>query len=170
MKAVAITLAVLIGAVVAAAVGLAAALVGAVRTGDPERVRRFTRFQRDRVNPRVLQTAGSAGDRYAVVEHVGRTSGTPYETPVGAVRDGDHWYVMLVYGPQTSWARNLVAAGGGSLRSDGERRTVVDAVVVPVAETPFVHSDAGVIRFLGIQSALRLRDAGVAASTEAVAE
>ena len=65
-----------------------------------------------------------AGKRWnpglAIVDHRGRTSGRAYSTPV-AVRRVDRGFVLaLAFGAQVGWYRNLVAAGGGSLRWRGD--------------------------------------------------
>ncbi|MGI5220585.1 nitroreductase family deazaflavin-dependent oxidoreductase [Nocardia sp. CA-290969] len=58
---------------------------------------------------------------YAVVEHTGRRTGRSYLTPVAAFRRGRVMAVVLLHG-ETDWARNVVAAGGASLRY---RRTTI---------------------------------------------
>ncbi|WP_280400094.1 nitroreductase family deazaflavin-dependent oxidoreductase [Nocardia carnea] len=52
---------------------------------------------------------------YAVVEHTGRRTGRPYLTPVTVFRKGRVMAVVLFHG-ETDWARNVLAAGGASLR------------------------------------------------------
>jgi deazaflavin-dependent oxidoreductase (nitroreductase family) len=144
------------------AVVIAGAVVGTVvlgiRSRNPRIVRGFTRFQRDGINPRVLQTAGGPDSPWAVVEHVGRTTGRPYETPVGAVRDGDDWVITLPYGPETSWVRNVVAAGEAVVRVNGERHRVGDVRIVPLSSTPMADTDVVAARLFGVTSAMRLRD------------
>jgi deazaflavin-dependent oxidoreductase (nitroreductase family) len=55
---------------------------------------------------------------WAVIRHRGRRSGTAYETPVAVVPTTSRAIVMigLPWGAKTNWARNVVAAGGASLR------------------------------------------------------
>lgn len=68
---------------------------------------------------------GIAGRRWfplwAVVHHVGRRSGTPYAVPVAIVPTpgSEVFLVGLPWGPQTNWARNVVAAGGATVRWKG---------------------------------------------------
>ncbi|WP_137846446.1 nitroreductase family deazaflavin-dependent oxidoreductase [Microbacterium sp. 2FI] len=140
------------------AIPLALFVLG-IRSGDRRFIRAISAFQRDVVNPRALETAGTPGSQFAVIEHVGRRTGTAYETPVGAVRDGDGWVISLPYGAEASWARNAVAAGDAYLRVDGERRHVTGIEVVPILRTPLASTDGFAIRLLGIRSALRMRDA-----------
>ncbi|WES63446.1 nitroreductase family deazaflavin-dependent oxidoreductase [Microbacter sp. GSS18] len=148
-------------ALIAIAVGaaLATAIVG-MRSGNRRFIRAFTKFQRDVVNPEVLKTAGDAGQPFSVIEHVGRTSGTEYETPVGARRDGDGWVVSLVYGREASWVQNLLAAGSGFLRVDGRRHRVDGFEIVPIDTAPLPEDEAKAVAFFGISEALRLHDAG----------
>jgi deazaflavin-dependent oxidoreductase (nitroreductase family) len=56
---------------------------------------------------------------WAVIEHVGRRSGRRYATPViGTVHNGT-LYVAVLYGEQSDWVRNVLAAGGGRVRRGG---------------------------------------------------
>ena len=58
---------------------------------------------------------------WALIRHRGRRSGTAYETPIAVVPTTDASIVMigLPWGATTNWARNVVAAGGASLRWRG---------------------------------------------------
>lgn len=137
-------------------------VVVGVRSRDRRFMRAFTRFQRDVVNPEVLKTAGDAGQQFSVIEHVGRKTGKAYETPVGARRDGDGWVVSLVYGREASWVQNLLAAGSGVLRTEGERHRVDGFEITPIDTAPLPEDEAKAVAFFGITEALRLHDAGPA--------
>lgn len=56
---------------------------------------------------------------YAVVEHVGRKSGRAYEVPVALIVAPDRFVVCLPFGRGTNWARNVLAAGGCTIRWKG---------------------------------------------------
>ena len=56
---------------------------------------------------------------FSVVEHVGRRSGRRYAAPVAARRTADGFVISLAFGAQVDWHRNLVAAGGGTIRWRG---------------------------------------------------
>ncbi len=58
--------------------------------------RRFARFSRGPI---------------AVIHHVGRRSGKPYETPVLAEPVPGGFVLALTYGPDVDWYRNIMAAG-----------------------------------------------------------
>src|SRR5262245_66666815 len=52
---------------------------------------------------------------FALVRHVGRRSGKPYETVIMVWPTGAGFVIALTYGPNVDWYRNLVAAGGGTV-------------------------------------------------------
>lgn len=56
---------------------------------------------------------------FGVVLHQGRRSGRTYETPVNVFRDGDGVRIALTYGTDSDWVRNVLAAGGCTLRTRG---------------------------------------------------
>jgi deazaflavin-dependent oxidoreductase (nitroreductase family) len=56
---------------------------------------------------------------WAVLGHVGRRSGTPYETPIVARPTRDGFLIPLPFGDSTQWVQNLIAAGGGHVRQAG---------------------------------------------------
>lgn len=82
---------------------------------------------------------------WAVIRHHGRRSGTAYETPIAVVPTTDAAIVMigLPWGVTTNWARNVVAAGGASLRWRGRDVELVHPRIVdgshaaPLAKAPF---------------------------------
>jgi deazaflavin-dependent oxidoreductase (nitroreductase family) len=59
---------------------------------------------------------------FAIVVHRGRRSGREYRTPVNAFRRaGGGYTVALTYGPRAQWVRNVLAAGGCTLETEGRR-------------------------------------------------
>ena len=57
---------------------------------------------------------------FAVLEHVGRKTGTVRRTALMTFRrKPDRWVMALTYGTEVQWLRNVVAAGGGRLLSRG---------------------------------------------------
>jgi deazaflavin-dependent oxidoreductase (nitroreductase family) len=117
------------------------------------------RVNRDRFNPRRLQTAGRPGDSTAVIRHTGRRSGRSYETPVDVVRTDDGFVVGLVYGPRTDWARNVLAAGGAVVVHDGQEHEVGSPRLVDLDEVG-EHYTAGelrVMRAFGVAQCLEVR-------------
>jgi deazaflavin-dependent oxidoreductase (nitroreductase family) len=100
----------------------------------PQRVARFNRHV---TNPIQRLWAGWAPS-FAIIEHVGRRSGKPYRTPVNALSatiDGKPGVaILLTYGPDRDWLKNLTAAGGGRIRRNGKMFGITDPQVVTKAE------------------------------------
>ncbi len=59
---------------------------------------------------------------FAVIDHVGRKSGTQYQTPVSIFRRGEVMAVVLLHG-ETNWARNVVSAGQARIHYRGSTLT-----------------------------------------------
>ncbi len=81
------------------------------------------------INPVARRLAGRFPP-FILIRHVGRKSGTPYETPVWAFRQPDGFLIALTYGPGTDWLRNVQASGsceglyGGTVYTLTEPRVV----------------------------------------------
>jgi deazaflavin-dependent oxidoreductase (nitroreductase family) len=56
---------------------------------------------------------------FAIVTHVGRTSGRAYRTPVNAFRADGGYIIALTYGPESDWVKNVLAAGSCALLTRG---------------------------------------------------
>jgi len=75
---------------------------------------------------------------WGIVRHTGRTSGTAYATPVVARPTRDGFLIPLPFGDATQWAKNLFAAGGGSIRFAGREHQVVEPRIIDL-ETASAH-------------------------------
>lgn len=73
----------------------------------------ITPYVRRFANPVMVNLAGHGW--FVELEHIGRTSGTAYRTPLLAFRHGDTITIALTYGPGVQWLKNLRAAGGGRM-------------------------------------------------------
>lgn len=108
----------------------------------------LARFNRHVTNPIQRMWAGWLPS-FGILEHVGRRSGKPYRTPVNVFRtevDGKLGVaILLTYGPDRDWLKNLTAAGGGRLRTRGKTVGVADPRVVSKAEAA-AHVSRGVRR------------------------
>jgi deazaflavin-dependent oxidoreductase (nitroreductase family) len=75
---------------------------------------------------------------HGILEHVGRRSGKPYRTPLAVFRaevDGQPGVaILLPYGPNRDWLKNLDAAGGGRMQRYGKTSAVKDPRVMLKAE------------------------------------
>lgn len=63
------------------------------------------------LNRVTVPAARSGWGPFALVRHIGRRSGRPYETPLMLARLGPDFVAELTYGPGVDWYRNVVAAG-----------------------------------------------------------
>ncbi|MCG5432335.1 nitroreductase family deazaflavin-dependent oxidoreductase [Mycobacterium sp. MYCO198283] len=95
--------------------------------------RRRAQFNRQVVNRLVGPLSGHV-PLWSVVEHTGRRSGRVYRTPVTMFRTDDGVAILLPYGRDTDWVRNLRAAGGGRITMTGTTLGVSDPRVVPTSE------------------------------------
>jgi deazaflavin-dependent oxidoreductase (nitroreductase family) len=73
-------------------------------------------------------------DMWSIIEHRGRRSGAVYRTPVSMFRTADGVAILLAYGEDRDWVRNLIAAGGGRATMGGKTFDVTDPRIVPTAE------------------------------------
>lgn len=73
------------------------------------------------INKRVFNPRALRDPKWQVINHVGRTSGRAYRTPIDAPRTDDGFIVALVYGSGADWVQNVLAAGAAAMESEGER-------------------------------------------------
>ncbi len=76
------------------------------------------------LNRVTVRLARSGHGPFALIRHVGRTSGRSYETPVMLARVTEGFVTELTYGPAVNWYRNVVAAGGCTVVYRGREYTV----------------------------------------------
>ena len=98
---------------------------------------RLARFNRHVTNPLQRLWAGWILG-HGILEHVGRRSGKSYRTPL-VVFDADvdgrpGVAILLTYGPNRDWLKNITAAGGGRMQRYGKTFGVTDPQVVSKAE------------------------------------
>lgn len=120
-------------------------------------MRRRAEFNRKYVNPVVEPLAGYL-PMWSAVDHVGRKSGKDYRTPVTAFPTADGVAVLLPYGTDTDWVRNLQASGSGRVQIEGRSLLVHDPRVVPLKEALAVVKGPWrqVLRVVPVESALLL--------------
>ena len=90
---------------------------------------RLARFNRHVTNPVQRLWAGWA-PMMGILEHIGRRSGRVYRTPLTVFATGDGVAILLTYGPDRDWLKNLMAADGGRLRRHGRTLAVRDPRVM----------------------------------------
>ncbi len=73
-----------------------------------------------KVNKRVFNPREVERGERPVVIHVGRSSGTVYQTPLDAYPTIGGYALAVRYGLDSDWVRNVLAAGEATLRVDGK--------------------------------------------------
>ena len=132
--------------------------VAGMRSKSPAVLNAVRRTSR-RMKPLVLKSAGTPGASASVVRHVGRNSGTAYETPVVAVATEDGFVIALPYGPNTDWLKNVLASGSATIVHEGNEHAVDQPAVIALAEaTPlFSPNDQRAHRLFAVDQGLRVR-------------
>ena len=67
---------------------------------------------------------------FAILTHVGRTSGRTYRAPINVFRRGDHYVFALTYGSDVQWLKNLMAAGECDMRTRGRDIHLVEPELI----------------------------------------
>jgi deazaflavin-dependent oxidoreductase (nitroreductase family) len=97
--------------------------------------RALARFNR-RVSNKVLGPLVHITPPFALVVHVGRSTGREYRTPVLAFRTDDGFAIALTYGgTPTEWVKNVIAGGGATLITRGAKHELTRPRIV--------HGDEG---------------------------
>jgi deazaflavin-dependent oxidoreductase (nitroreductase family) len=149
---------VLVGIVVLLAVAFTVLLLG-MRTRSQVVLDGVRRFNKAFTNKLTRRKAGREGSNSALVRHVGRSSGRPYETPVTPFPTDGGFLVALPYGTRADWARNVLAAGHASMLFGGQEVEVDVPEVVAVQDVldELPAGERKTLRTFGVEQCLRLR-------------
>jgi deazaflavin-dependent oxidoreductase (nitroreductase family) len=93
----------------------------------------LARFNRHVTNPVQRLWAGWI-PTMGILEHVGRKSGKQFRTPLSVFSTDDGVAILLTYGPNRDWLKNITAAGGARLQRYGKTIELSDPRVMPKAE------------------------------------
>jgi deazaflavin-dependent oxidoreductase (nitroreductase family) len=149
----------LLGALFLALVTIVIVFVVGMRTKSPPVLKAVRKFNRAVSNPRQMESAGTVGAYASVIRHSGRTSGRPYETPVGAVATDDGFVIALPYGSQADWLKNVLASGSATIVDEGQTYRVDQPEIIPMeaAATHFPPKEQRNLRLFGVDQCLRVR-------------
>jgi deazaflavin-dependent oxidoreductase (nitroreductase family) len=75
----------------------------------------IARFNKRITNPLVLKRGV-----WPVLTHVGRSSGKTYRTPLEAHPVAGGYIFVVMYGSDSDWVQNVMAAGTATLEIDGD--------------------------------------------------
>ena len=122
----------------------------------PDQIRTFNKY----VTNRVLRGfANRSHGPFAIIRHVGRRSGKPYETVIMVWPTGEGFVMALTYGPKVDWYRNMLAAGGGTVfwhrrvYAVGKPEPIDAKTALPVFPTPFRQA----LGRIGLQDFVRVK-------------
>ena len=121
----------------------------------PKSIARFNRFV---TNPLARLVAGWAPG-FAVIRHRGRKSGTVYSTPVNIFRVGDEFIIALTYGSDVDWLKNVMAAGGCTVRYRNREIPLVDPFAMTTGEgmSKMPAAVKAILRTANVTEFIRLR-------------
>ncbi len=77
-----------------------------------DRIRIFNKYVTNRLLRRFVNCSHGP---FAIIGHVGRRSGKPYETVIWVWPTREGFVIALTSGPEVDWYRNILAAGGGTV-------------------------------------------------------
>jgi deazaflavin-dependent oxidoreductase (nitroreductase family) len=133
-------------------------------TLETPHVSRKSRFMRALARSGAGPSRAIAGRRWfplwAVIHHVGRTSGKQYAFPIVSLRTEGGFLIPIPFGDATQWVRNVLAAGSSTLTWRGRDHLVVNPRVIDWSEArPRVNPVLrAIVPIVGIRSFLRVDD------------
>jgi deazaflavin-dependent oxidoreductase (nitroreductase family) len=95
--------------------------------------RAVAKFNRRITNPAALAVAAWM-PTLGILGHVGRKSGKRYRTPLTIFDTSDGYVILIGYGPETNWVKNVLAGGETTVRKHGKTVTVAKPRLVSKAE------------------------------------
>lgn len=116
----------------------------------------FTAVTKRVFNPLELRR----GERPVIV-HTGRRSRADYRTPLDAHPVEGGWLFVLVYGSESDWCRNALAAGSARLEVDDREVALTNPRLVPLDEVRSQIAAGATLppRFLNVTECLRMEEA-----------
>jgi len=95
---------------------------------------------------------------FAVLNVRGRVSGRMYQVPINVFRHADRAVFALTYGADVDWVRNVVAAGGCTMRQHDATVRLVQPVLIEDPDLPLLPLPIRVFcRFMQVTTMLEAR-------------
>jgi deazaflavin-dependent oxidoreductase (nitroreductase family) len=110
----------------------------------PRTMRAIARFNKRVTNP-IQQLWAPHLPYMAVIEHIGRKSGKSYQTPVMAFVEGGELAVVLNYGTESDWVRNVQVAGSAGVVHRGKHYELTNPRVIPI-DSPDLPTGVQLVR------------------------
>ena len=121
----------------------------------------IARFNRHVTNPVSRRVAGWAPG-FCILTHVGRHSGRRYDTPLNVFEAAGGFVFALTYGPDTDWVKNVIAAGGCTIRHKRRDFTLTNPQFITTEEgmASMPAPERVVLRLIDVTEFLRMADSG----------
>jgi deazaflavin-dependent oxidoreductase (nitroreductase family) len=129
---------------------------------------RMRSFNKHILNRLTRTFASFSRGPFAVIRHVGRRSGKPYETPIMVEPTGDGIVIALTYGLEVDWYRNILAAGHGTLLWHGRVYAIEkpESIDGTIALPAFPRISRLILKMLGTKHFVSMKYQGVAPAAE----
>lgn len=110
-------------------------------------------FLKHTLNPVTRRLARTRFGPVAIVRHVGRRSGKPYETPIIVSPVEDGFVIELTYGHDVDWHKNVLAAGGCTVIWHGKEYVIdkIEPLDTETGRAAFPLPQQLILRVLGRQ-------------------
>jgi deazaflavin-dependent oxidoreductase (nitroreductase family) len=140
---------------------LATAFMAGMRWKVPFVLDGVRRMNKTFLNPRQLRSAGTPGAYADVIDHVGRSSGRPYRTPIVVVPVEDGFVVALPYGTRADWVKNVLAAGSATIVHAGSTYRVdrPEVVATSAVAAAFEPGERKTQNLFAVEQCLRIHTA-----------
>lgn len=104
-------------------------------------------------NHLMMRIAGLKHSPIVLIEHVGRSSGKVYRTPIMVSRHEDGFMFALTYGTGVDWYKNILAAQHAKLTFSGKSYQLINPVSVSpkTGQDAFKPPKSSILRAIGIQ-------------------
>jgi deazaflavin-dependent oxidoreductase (nitroreductase family) len=101
----------------------------------------------------MMKIAGLKHSPIVLLEHVGRSSGNVYQTPIMASRHEDGFMFALTYGKGVDWYKNILASQEAKLTFGGKSYQLINPINVSpkTGQDAFKPPKSSILRSIGIQ-------------------
>ena len=122
----------------------------------PDGIRTFNKRYLNRLTGKIARTSFGP---FSIIEHVGRKSGKPYQTPIIAIPSAGSFVLALTYGPEVDWYRNVLAAGRCKILWHQQEYVIdeIESLGVEQALPYFPWFERRVLKLVGIQDFVRMK-------------
>lgn len=97
---------------------------------------------------------------FGLLTYRGRATGRIYHLPINVFERGEHYILVLTYGSESQWVKNVLAAGGCEIRVRGRDVRLVEPELIMNPPWELLPRAVQLIeRLAGVTEFLRMRAA-----------